>query len=399
MKTGFLSIWLLLLVAILGCQSSNKKTEASGQPESGLQSRQYAKSLLTNSRQFTFSGAKSGSGSFSPDGQWMLFQSERESGNPFFQTYLKDLRAGTTTRVSPGYGKTAGGGIHPNKSKILLASTHLDEMARAKQKEKLEQRKSGKRSRYSMDFDENYDLFEATPGGKIKRRLTKAKGYDAEASYSPDGRQIVFVSNRHAFAGETTEAFQKKFQGNPTYGLEIYIMKANGQNVTRLTTSDGYDGGPTFSPDGKRIVWTRFSEDGKTSEIFSMKTDGTDVKQLTNLKAMSWAPSFHPTGDYLIFATSLLGYTNFELFIVDARAEQAPIRATDMEGYDGPPVFLPDGKRVSWARKNTQGQSQIFLADWNDKLARQALSLPAPAILFSPATVSSSTPRVSEILQ
>jgi len=79
--------------------------------------------LLSNIRQVTFGGRRAGEGYFSQDQSLMVFQSEREPENPFFQIYLMDLNEGETRRVSPGYGKTTCGWIHPDKEKILFAST------------------------------------------------------------------------------------------------------------------------------------------------------------------------------------------------------------------------------------------------------------------------------------
>ncbi len=81
-------------------------------------------------------------------------------------------------------------------------------------------------------------------------------------------------------------------------------MNADGSDVRRLTNVPGYDGGPFFSPDGKRICWRRFSPNGATAEILTMNIDGSDQRQLTRFSAMSWAPFYHPSGEYLIFTTN-----------------------------------------------------------------------------------------------
>jgi len=94
--------------------------------------------------------------------------------------YLLDFTTGDIENVSPGHGKTTCGWIHPDNNRVLLASTHEDPEARKKQKAELEFRESGQSRRYSWDYDENYELY----------ALTNAKGYDAEGSYSPDGKQL-----------------------------------------------------------------------------------------------------------------------------------------------------------------------------------------------------------------
>src|SRR4051812_48401867 len=62
--------------------------------------------FLTRTRQLTYDGKRSGEGYFSPDGKLLIFQSEREPENPFYQIYTLDLESGDTRRVSPGLGKT-----------------------------------------------------------------------------------------------------------------------------------------------------------------------------------------------------------------------------------------------------------------------------------------------------
>ncbi len=334
-------------------------------------------SLLGDARQMTFVGPKSGEGYFSPDGKKMIFQSEREPGNPFYQMYVMDLLTGNTTRVSPGHGKTTCGWIHPSMKKVLYSSTHLDPETKKKTQDEYESRKKAVKARYSWSFDDNYDIFTSDLQGKNIQRLTKEKGYDAEGSYSPDGQWIAFASNRAGYTETLTGEDKKLFDQDSSYMMDIYIMKADGTQVKRLTNSKGYDGGPFFSADGKKITWRRFSPNGSTAEIFTMNVDGSDQKQITHLKSMSWAPFFHPSGDYVIFGSSVLGYSNFELFIVDAVGTKAPVRVTFDEGFDGLPVFTPDGNGLSWTHRNEKGESQILIAKWDDALARKLLGLSA----------------------
>src|SRR5262249_55954018 len=162
-----------------------------------------------------------------------------------------------------------------------------------------------------------YDLFQTDLNGGHSKNLTRTRGYDAEGSWSPDGSLIVFASNRRAYSDELTSEEQKSFARDPSTLVDIYIMNADGSHVRRLTNTLGYDGGPFFSADGKKICWRQFSEDGKTAEIWIMNADGSEKRQLTHLGAMSWAPYFHPSGEYVIFATNLQGFGNFELYLID----------------------------------------------------------------------------------
>lgn len=333
--------------------------------------------FLENIRQLTYDGKRAGEGYFSEDGNSLIFQSERESDNPFYQIYLLDLLTGDTHRVSPGVGKTTCAYFRPGTDEVLYASTHHDLFAEAKMKEELEFRESGKERRYSWDYDEAMDIFSANRDGSNLVQLTDAHGYDAEGSYSPDGKYIVFCSLRDAYPKvELSAKDLKRFEVDPAYFGEIYIMNADGSNQKRLTDMPGYDGGPFFTPDGSRIVWRHFTPDGTIADIYTMNLDGRGVRRLTDFESMSWAPYFHPSGEYVIFASNKLGFSNFELFLVDAMGRHEPVQITFTDGFDGLPVFSPDGNRLCWtSTRNSQNISQLYLASWNHKAALQALSV------------------------
>lgn len=339
---------------------------------------QTESAFFSNARQLTFDGKRSGEGYFSADGSKMVFQSEREEGNPFYQIYLLDLETGDQERVSPGVGKTTCAWLHPDGQRVMFASTHADTKSQEKQKAELEERSSGRVRKYSWDYDESYELYEYQLGSKELKPITSALGYDAEGAYSPDGRHIVFASNRAAYDGALSAELAERLKLDKQYFMELYLCDADGKNVKRLTDVPGYDGGPFFSADGQRIVWRRFDEKGMIAEIWTMKLDGSDQRQVTKLGAMSWAPFFHPSGDYIIFTTNLHGFDNFELYLVAAKGAGKPVRVSHTEGFDGLPVFSPDGKKLSWTSGRTSSkQSQIFLADWDHAAALKALSLPA----------------------
>ena len=359
--------------------------------------------FLSNARQLIFEGRRSGEGYFSPDGKALIFESEREPDNPFYQIYTLDLTSGDIHRVSPGIGKTTCAFFRPGTDEVLFASTHLDPKAREKQKAEMDLRASGKERRYSWDYDEAMDIFSARRDGSNLRQLTKANGYDAEASYSPDGSKIVFCSLRAAYPLEKLSAEdRKRYETDPAYFGDIYIMNADGSDQRRLTSAPGYDGGPFFSPDGQRIIWRRFDKTGAIADVYTMKVDGSDERRLTDFKAMSWAPYFHPSGKYVIFTSNKLGFSNFELYLVDAAGEHEPVRVTYTDGFDGLPVFSPDGKQLCWTTVRTaDGKSQLFLANWNHEAALKAISespragqSPAPsASAPSKPTETPSTPR------
>ena len=336
--------------------------------------------FLSRVRRLTVDGKRAGEGYWSPDGKRLVFQSEREPGNPFYQIYVLDLATGDTKRISPGIGKTtcaffrpAPGGSGGN-IEIEFASTHGDPKSKQLQDEELAFRASGKERRYSWDYDPEMDIYAYNEKTGATRRLTTARGYDAEGGYSPDGEWLAFTSMRDAYNRPLNDKEKKMLEENPSYFAEIYIMRADGSEQRRLTNVPGYDGGPFFTPDGSRIIWRRFDEQGLLADVWTMKPDGRDQKQITDFGSMSWAPYLHPSGEYIIFSSNKLGFENFELFIVDAAGTKEPVRVTYSDGFDGLPVPSPDGKTLAWTSSRSGGAAgQLFLAQWNHEKALEAV--------------------------
>lgn len=355
--------------------------------------------FMSKARQITFQG-KSGEGYFSPDGSKLIFQSTRDPDNPFYQIYILDLETGDTHQVSPGEGKTTCAFFQPGTKRVLFASTHHDSMAVKKQEAEIEFRKSGKTRRYEWDYDPEMDIFTANQDGSDLRRLTDAPGYDAEGAFSPDGRKIVFSSLRNAYPlSELPGEEQKRYELDPAYFAEIYIMDADGSNQRRLTSTPGYDGGPFFSADGERIIWRRFEEGGLIADVYSMNLDGSDVRRITHFKSMSWAPYPHPSGKYIIFTSNQHGFENFELFITAMDGSTEPVRVTNAPWFDGLPVFSPDGKRLAWTSSRTSDeQSQLILADWDHDAALAAL-VEGPATVSAQKSESARTGNLSSSIQ
>ena len=386
---------IFLTSNVIAQHSTQDETDAGAAEES---------QFLSNIRQLTYDGKRAGEGYFSEDGNALIFQSERQQDNPFYQIYLLNLLTGDTHRVSTGIGKTTCAFFRPGTDEVLYASTHHDVFAKAKQEEELQFRASGKERRYSWDYDETMDIFSANRDGGNLKQLTNTLGYDAEAAYSPDGNRIVFCSLRDAYPKDQLSPKDlKRFEVDPSYFGEIYIMNADGSNQVRLTNAPGYDGGPFFTPDGEHIVWRHFTPDGSEADIYTMRIDGSERRRLTNFNSMSWAPYFHPSGAYVIFASNKLGFSNFELYLVDAGGRHQPVRVTSTEGFDGLPVFAPDGDQLCWtSNRNSQEVSQLYLADWDHQAALDAISL-APTARNVPMPISDSrttaddAPTIAEI--
>jgi Tol biopolymer transport system component len=364
----------MMVAAVLGAAALAAQAPA---PAQGAANQE--RTFLSRVRRLTVEGKRAGEGYWSPDGKRLVFQSERDPANPFYQIYVLDFATGETKRISPGIGKTTCSFFRPGTDQILFASTHHDPKSKQYQDEELAFRASGKERRYAWDYDAEMEIYAYAEKSGALTRLTNARGYDAEAAYSPDGQWIVFSSMRDAYNRPLSAAEEKQLATDPSYFGEIYIMKADGSGQKRLTNTPGYDGGPFFTTDGTRIVWRRFDEQGLIADVWTMNLDGSDPKQITTFKAMSWAPYEHPSGEYILFASNKLGFENFEVFMVDKAGTKEPVRITYSDGFDGLPVPSPDGTQLAFtSSRSGGGAGQIFLAQWNHEAAMKALAA-APA--------------------
>jgi Tol biopolymer transport system component len=346
--------YLLILLALAVVLAISTKATAQAQSPGVNQPERH----LRNIRQLTF-GGQNAEAYFSPDGRKLIFQSTREKLQ-CDQIFTMSLDGSDVHMVSTGGGRTTCSYFYPGAKKILYASTRL----------------AGQQCPPRPDFSKGYvwavypsfDIFTANPDGSNVQRLTDTPGYDAEATFSVDGRKIVFTSLRHG-------------------DLDIYTMDPDGTHVKQLTHELGYDGGPFFSPDRQWIIYRAYHPDTPQAtkeykellkqnlirptslEIWLMKADGSQKRQITKLGAASFAPSFYPDGKRIIFSSNLGstgGMGNFELYAIDLDGTGLE-RITYSDGFDGFPVFSPDGTKLVWAsNRNAKAphETNIFIADW-----------------------------------
>lgn len=312
-----------------------------------------------NIKQLTF-GGENAEAYFSSDGKELIFQSKRD-GRGCDQIYLMNADGSNVKMISSGEGRTTCSYFLKGGKRILYASTF----------------QGGKDCPPNPDFSKGYvwaiypeyDIYTAKRDGTDIKKLTDTKGYDAEATVSPDGKKIIFTSERDG-------------------DLELYSMDANGKNLKRLTNEVGYDGGAFYSPDSKQIVYRashpkteaetkRYKEllaqhliVPTTFEVWTMNHDGSNKRQVTKLNTASFAPFFTPDGKRIIFCTNYFATDqrkrNFDLAVINVDGTGLE-RITFNETFDGFPMFSPDGKRIVFASNRNaknQGDTNVFIADW-----------------------------------
>ncbi|MFO0864771.1 MAG: DPP IV N-terminal domain-containing protein [Gemmataceae bacterium] len=254
-------------------------------------------------------------------------------------------------------GKTTCGYFHPTENKILFASTHLDPDAKShyegERKIREEEKQTKKRRRYVWDFDPYMDIFTSNPDGSNLKQLTASKGYDAEASWSSDGKKIVFCSNR---TGEKN--------------LELFVMDADGKNVRQLTKAPGcYNGGPFFSPDGTKVIFRSDRKKKDHLQLYVINTDGTGEKALTDDENwVFWAPYWYRDGKHIIYTAADHSdpkvRPNYDLYWMSLESGKKT-RLTNAPGADVLPVFSPDYRQVMWtSTRDGRQPAQLFIADF-----------------------------------
>jgi TolB protein len=343
---------LLLPVAVLTLSiitAANAADETAAQKES---------KYLSNIHQVTSGLPRAGEGYFSPDGKSIIYQAY-PVGYPFYQIYVQDLEDGKPRRISPGRGRTTCSYFSVDGKSLLFASSHSDPQLDRTEKKARDLAAEGGKRRYQWDFDPHMDIYTVGLDGTGLKRLTDAPGYDAEGSYSSDGKQIVFTSSR---------------DGDP----DLYIMDADGTNVRQITNKDGYDGGPFFSPDNKWVIFRSDRHKEHMLQLFAVSADGKTEVQLTdNLNQVNWCPYFHPSGDYLVWAGADYSEgpgpkSKFQLFTlelnwkIDNTVSAGEVTQVTHEPYqDVLPVFSPDGTKLMWTSTRSEDESsQLWIADW-----------------------------------
>lgn len=336
----------------------------------GCASRQVSSEAATLKEVAQLTGGfdRAGEAYFSPKMDWIVFQAT-PPGQRDYQMYvapldLKRLALGRPVRISPEGSKNTCGFFSPDGGSLIFGSTGGKGSAGTQPAESASgyQRSKGT---YKWEFPREMEIYRADGWDSAVRAANPAKGtnlarhaltannaYDAECAYSGDGKWIVFTSDR-------------------TGDAELYAMRANGDDVIRLSNSPGYDGGPFFSPDGKRLVYRSDRKGNDLLQVFVADVVRDRAGRITGLKGerqltrdqnVNWGPFWHPQGRHIIYATSVQGHQNYELYMMRSDGSRKQ-RITFTEGFDGLPVFSPDGKYLMWSSKRTADKTtQVFLS-------------------------------------
>ena len=153
-------------------------------------------------------------------------------------------------------------------------------------------------------------------------------------------------------------------------------MKADGTDVKRLTKNDIWDTYASWSPDGKKILYrSRIKAPGNTyggepmefnSEIFLMDADGTNPINLSNHKAFDGWPSWSPDGKRILFSSNRSGPFQIYVMNVDGSNVQALVQSPGVGEEFTKPIWSRDGSKIVFTRTK-DGNVEIFTLEVSPK--------------------------------
>lgn len=183
---------------------------------------------------------------WSPDGNRIAYSVQRDKSYPVI--YVQNVSGGGASALTPFKGSNLSPSFSPDGSKILFSSS----------------------------FEGSADIYEMSASGGQPKKLTSWPSSEVQPNYAPDGKSFVFVSDRAGFnkpqiyryefgSGRTTKVSNSGYATSPQFsndgsqiaflsGRSAAIMNSSGA-VTANLGNTGIDEAPSFSPNGKRVVY------------------------------------------------------------------------------------------------------------------------------------------------
>lgn len=249
-------------------------------------------------------------GYFTPDGKEIVYASTHAGGDacpvrpdrskgyvwavyPSYDIYKTDLQGNQFERLTSAPGYDAEATINWKTGKIIYTS-----------------KSTGDLELWSMELD-----------GSNKKQLTTGLGYDGGAFYSPDGDKIVMRANHPRGEARQRYIDLLREDLTAPMKMEIFVGNADGSDFRQITEFGCASFAPQFTPDGKKIIFSsnRNNCDSREFELFMMDLDGSNLEQVTDFGGFTSFAEFSPDGKRLVFASSKDATSRYEfnIFVAD----------------------------------------------------------------------------------
>jgi len=226
---------------------------------------------------------------------------------------------------------------------------------------------------------EDPEIYSINFRGENLKRLTNNTTEDTDPAWSADGRKL-------AYSGGGRRALE-------SYSADLFVMKANGSDKTRVTkereipgASTADDSQPSFSPSGLKIVFVRNGPlpEGYSSnnDIYRIGTDGNGLTRLVDIPSYEYRSGGHPTwspdGTRIAFFSGIEDDYSIETVRPDGTSRK-PVTT----GYA--PNWSPDGSRMAFHRSPNGSESQIYATNADGTDEKQLTTNEAAAYDSEPA--------------
>jgi Tol biopolymer transport system component len=197
---------------------------------------------------------------------------------------------------------------------------------------------------FASDRSGKLEIWRSGAAGKHATQLTHTPGRFESifSDWSPDGHWIAFDSDRRGT-------------------VQIFLMDATGGQVRQVTHGGGFNGDPTFTPDGTHLLFERAPSSGCCSNIYSIRVDGTRLQQLTHFTAETFPgePEQSPDGRWIAFMRTRPGGGTVAIWLM--HPDGSGLHAITRQSLDaGHPSWSPDASRIIFNDKFTQPVGDIF---------------------------------------